>query len=53
MPGRLLQEELVSAVMLWLSKKPERCRMKRLTELLNLIAALIRLADVIGRTGWF
>ena len=35
------------------SNKPERCRMKRMTEWLNLIATLIRLADVISRTGWF
>jgi len=35
------------------SIEPERYRMKRITEWLNLIAALIRLADVISRTGWF
>jgi hypothetical protein len=28
-------------------------RMKRLTEWLNLIAAVIRLINVISRTGWF
>ncbi len=27
--------------------------MKRLIEWLNLVAALIRLADLISRTGWF
>ena len=48
-----LKEELVSAVMLRPSNKPERYRMKRLTEWLNLAAALVRLADVIRRTGWF
>lgn len=40
-------------VSIWLSTKPERYRMKRLIEWLNLIAALIRLADVISRSGWF
>ena len=32
--------------------KPERYRMKRLTEWMSLITALIRLADLISRTGW-
>jgi hypothetical protein len=48
-----LQVELVSAVILWLSNEPERCCMKRLTEWINLIAAVIRLFNVISRTGWF
>jgi hypothetical protein len=33
--------------------KLERYRMKRLTEWVNLFAAVIRLVDVIRRTGWF
>lgn len=33
--------------------KLERHRMKRLTEWINLIAAVIRLFSVISRTGWF
>lgn len=32
--------------------KPERYRMKRLTEWINLIAAVLRLIIVIVRTGW-
>ncbi|WP_150786931.1 hypothetical protein [Pseudomonas fluorescens] len=32
---------------------PEIRRMKRLTEWINLIAAVIRLISVISRTGWF
>jgi len=39
--------------MLLASTEPERYRMKRLTEWINLIAAVIRLMDVIRRTGWF
>lgn len=35
-----------------LIKRLERCRMKRLTEWINLIAALLRLIVVIIRTGW-
>ena len=35
-----------------ISNKPERCCMKRLTEWINLIAAIIRLIYVIIRTGW-
>jgi hypothetical protein len=31
---------------------PEIRRMKRLTEWINLIAAVIRLISVISRTGW-
>jgi hypothetical protein len=34
------------------SIKPERYRMKRLTEWINLIAAILRLIAVIIRTGW-
>ena len=37
---------------LGLLTRPELYRMKRLTEWLNLIAALVRLADVINRAGW-
>jgi hypothetical protein len=36
-----------------LSIKPELYRMKRLTEWVNLIAAIIRLITEIIRTGWF
>lgn len=32
--------------------KPERYRMKRLTDWINLIAAILRLIAVIIRTGW-
>jgi hypothetical protein len=39
-------------VMLAPSIKPERYRMKRLTEWINLIAAILRLIAVIIRTGW-
>jgi hypothetical protein len=39
--------------MIPVSIEPESYRMKRLTEWLNLTAALIRLADLIGLTGWF
>jgi len=35
-----------------LSIKPELCRMKLLTEWINLIAAILRLIAVIIRTGW-
>jgi hypothetical protein len=49
----VLQYQSVDTLRLRISIKPELHRMKRLTEWLNLIAALIRLADVIGRTGWF
>jgi len=35
------------------TNKPERHRMKRLTEWINFIAAVIRLINVIIRTGWF
>jgi len=35
-----------------ISNKPERRFMKRLTEWINLIAAVIRLIYVIIRTGW-
>ncbi|MGA3800549.1 hypothetical protein ACPCYX_22695 [Pseudomonas fluorescens] len=38
---------------LGLPTKPELYRMKRLTEWLNLIAAVIRLINVISRMGWF
>jgi hypothetical protein len=38
--------------MIWLSTTPERFRMKKLTDLMNLIAAAIRLIDAIIRTGW-
>jgi len=48
-----LQDKLVSAVRLWTSINPEIRRMKRLTEWINLIAAVIRLVNVISRTGWF
>ncbi|CAI8797354.1 hypothetical protein EMIT0P43_10225 [Pseudomonas jessenii] len=33
--------------------RPESDRMKRLTEWLNLIAAVIRLINVLSRMGWF
>jgi hypothetical protein len=35
------------------SIEPESYCLKRLTEWINLIAALIRLTDLISRTGWF
>jgi hypothetical protein len=38
---------------IWLSKTPEGCAMKRLTEWISLFAAVIRLINVISRTGWF
>jgi len=34
-------------------EKPEQHHMKRLSEWINLIAAVIRLINVISRTGWF
>ncbi|NMZ13477.1 hypothetical protein HBO07_19535 [Pseudomonas proteolytica] len=45
--GLVLGVPIISA-----STKPERYRMKRLTEWINLIAAVLRLITVIIRTGW-
>lgn len=47
-----LQYRMVGILMLWLLTKQERRRMKRLTEWINLIAAVMRLISVIFRTGW-
>jgi hypothetical protein len=51
--GSLTIGQLQCLPMIPVSIEPERYRMKKRIELLNLIAALIRLADVIIRTGWF
>lgn len=45
--GLVLGVPIISA-----STKPERYRMKRLTEWVNLIAAVIRLTEAILRAGW-
>ena len=50
---RMTMGQVLRVPMIPVSIEPERYRMKRLTEWLNLVAALIRLGDVISRTGWF
>ncbi|WP_218728133.1 hypothetical protein [Pseudomonas sp. D1HM] len=42
-----------SGLSIWLPIELELFLMKRLTEWINLIAAVIRLISVISRTGWF
>lgn len=51
--GGLSMGQVLSVPIIPVSIEPERYRMKRITEWLNLIAALIRLADLVSRTGWF
>lgn len=50
--GTRLQLGMVGAAMLGFLTNPERYRMKRLTEWVNLIAVVIRLTDAILRAGW-
>ena len=45
--------QVLIAPMIRLSDKPEHRSMERLTEWINLIVAIIRLINVISRTGWF
>ena len=45
--------QVLSVPIIPVSIEPERYRIKRITEWLNLIAALIRLADLVSRTGCF
>ena len=45
--------QVLCGPMISVSIEPELYRMKRLTEWINLVVALIRLINLINRTDWF